>query len=133
MTFLDTNIILRFLTWDDPIKAERCEKLFKRVAAGKTTLFTSTMVIAEVLWTLEKAYKIPKTQVARLVGKMLNTPNIHLDEKDTLLAALSLHELRNMDFIDAYNAMVMQSKDIHAIYSYDKDFDLMPPIQRLEP
>ncbi len=133
MTLLDTNIILRFLTWDDPQKARRCEHLFQKVADGKETLFTTTLVIAEVIWTLEKAYKLPKAKVVPLVQKILNTPNIELDEKDILLAAIGLYELKKIDFIDAYNAITAEANNIHSIYSYDTDFDLLPPLKRLEP
>ena len=35
MNLLDTNIIIRYLTNDDPEKAERCDKLFKKALHGK--------------------------------------------------------------------------------------------------
>ncbi|MBI5554969.1 MAG: VapC toxin family PIN domain ribonuclease, partial [Elusimicrobia bacterium] len=44
MIFLDTNIILRYLTWDDPRKAKKCEALFKRASAGKEILYTTALV-----------------------------------------------------------------------------------------
>ena len=133
MTFLDTNIILRYLTWDDPQKAGRCEMLFKRAAAGKEILYTTTLVIAEVIWVLEKAYKLAKSEIVTHVQKILNTPNINIDEQDILLAAIGLYELKNIDFIDAYNAISMETKNINSLYSYDTHFDEIPPLKRLEP
>ncbi|MBI5150768.1 MAG: PIN domain-containing protein [Candidatus Omnitrophica bacterium] len=133
MKFLDTNIILRYLTLDNPSKAQKCESLFQRVAAGREVLFTSTLVIAEVVWVLEKAYKLSKTEIGGLVQKILNTPHIECDEKDVLMAAAGLYGIKNIDFIDAYNAILMQVKKIETIYSYDTDFDSLPPLKRLEP
>ena len=39
----------------------------------------------------------------------------------------------DMDYIDAYNAVLMQRKGIYNIYSYDTHFDLINNINRLEP
>lgn len=133
MTFLDTNIILRYLTWDEPKKARKCEILFKKAAKGKEVLYTTTLVITEVIWTLEKSYKLPKSEIVTHIQKILNTPNIDLDEKDILLAAVGLYGLKKIDFIDAYNAISMQTKDIDSIYSYDTHFDLISRLKRLEP
>lgn len=133
MKFLDTNIILRYLTLDNPSKAQKCEILFQRAASGKEILFTSTLVIAEVVWVLEKAYKLSKTEIGGLIQKILNTPHIECDEKDVLMAAAGLYQLKNIDFIDAYNAILMRARKIEAIYSYDTDFDKVPPLRRLEP
>ncbi len=41
MKFLDTNIILRYLTRDDEQKAQACFALFQRVKQGQVTLLTS--------------------------------------------------------------------------------------------
>ncbi len=133
MIFLDTNIILRYLTWDDPKKADKCDSLFKRVSEGKKILFTTTLVIAEVIWTLEKAYKLPKKEIVTYVQQILNTPNIKLDEKDILLASIGLYEIKGIDFIDAYNATMIETKNINSLYSYDKHFDLISSLKRLEP
>ena len=113
--FLDTNILLRYLTADDPVKAKNCDFLFSQTASGKEKLFTSTMVIAEIVWVLEKAYQLPKKEIAGLIQKILNTPNINCDEKDILFAASGLYEFKNIDFIDAYNAILMESKNIKFI------------------
>ena len=129
MIFLDTNIILRYLTWDDPKKAKRCEDLFIR----EETLYTTTLVITELIWVLESIYKFPRSKIVSHILKILNTPNIMLDEKDTLLAAVGLYSLKKIDFVDAYNAISMLEKNIDFIYSYDTDFDLISSLNRMEP
>jgi len=54
--FIDTNIFLRYLTNDDPVKAKRAEVLFRDAVHGKAVLTTSLLVIAEIVWTLESFY-----------------------------------------------------------------------------
>lgn len=133
MKFLDTNIILRYLTEDDKAKAARCEDLFKRTAQGKEPLYTSTLVITEVVWVLEKVYRLSRPDIVSYIQKILNTPHLECDEKDILLTAIGLYQLKNIDFIDAYNAIVMDTKKFDTIYSYDRHFELLTHLKRLEP
>jgi len=133
MKFLDTNIILRYLTADDAQKAKRCEDVFKKAADGKETLYTTTLVIAEVVWVLEKIYKLSEGDIAKAIRQILNTPHIECDEKDILLRAVGLYELKKIDFIDVYNAVIMETQGIDTLYSYDTDFDSIPSLKRIEP
>ncbi len=52
MPFVDTNIFLRYLTRDDPDKAQACFELFKRAEANQITLTATETVIAEVVYVL---------------------------------------------------------------------------------
>lgn len=133
MIFLDTNIIIRFLTNDDPKKADLCETLFENVKKGKQNLFLSDLVIAETIWVLEGIYKYNKDKLVECIQKILNTPNIEFENKDLLLNAIGLYQLEDIDYIDAYNATVMKYKNIKEIYSYDKDFDMLSEVKRIEP
>jgi predicted nucleic-acid-binding protein len=133
MIFLDTNIILRYLTWDDPAKAKRCDILFKNAAKGQESLYTTNLVINEIIWVLEKAYHVSKNETINYILHILNTPNLYLEDKEILISAVGLYELENIDFIDAYNVIFMECKNIKSIYSYDKDYDRFEEIKRIEP
>ena len=133
MKFLDTNIILRYLTGDIPSEALKCHHLFKDASEGKEILFTNILVIAEVIWVLSSEYKFARVKVIEGIQKIINTPHIHIDDGKIILSALDIFEAHNIDFIDAYNAAVMRHKDINSIYSYDKHFDRIKEIKRLKP
>lgn len=78
MKFVDTNIFIRYLTNDFPRKADACEKLFRNAIIRKEALFTTELVIAEIIWVLESYYESPKEDVQDKVGKILNTPKFDL-------------------------------------------------------
>ena len=133
MKFLDTNIFIRFLTDDVPQKADACEKVFKKAVEKKETLFTTELVIAEIVWVLESFYELKKKEVQDKVEKILNTPNLICPHKDLILSALIIYSEKNIDYIDAYNALVLKDKGIEELYSYDKDYDRIDWLTRLEP
>ena len=133
MRFLDTNIFIRFLTDDVPEKADACEKIFKKAVEKEETLFTTDLVIAEIVWVLESFYELPKKEVQDKVGKILNTPNLICPHKDLILSALVLYSEKNIDYIDACNALTLKEKGIEELYSYDKHYDRIDWLTRLEP
>lgn len=131
--FVDTNIFLRYLTADDPAKYERCKELFKRAVEGKVLLLTSDMVIAELIWTLQSFYKVPKAEVIEKISVVASTPNLIIPNNGIIVEALIIYSRKNIDYIDAYNAMFMKHHNTNNIYSYDTDFDSIGGIERIEP
>jgi len=132
--FIDTNIFLRYLTNDDPAKANRIERLFERAERENIMLITSHLVIAELVWTLESYYKLKPLSIEELILKIINTSFIELPEEDLIIQALDLYVTQNIDFIDAYNAYFMREMEIRQISTYDtKHFKRVPWVKVLEP
>ncbi len=131
--FVDTNIFLRYLTADDPIKYEKCRELFKRAVNGKVSLLTSEMVVAELMWTLQSFYKVPKNEVIEKISVVVSTPNLIIPNSGIIAEALVIYSRKNIDYIDAYNSVFMKHYSTSDIYSYDSDFDAIGGIKRIEP
>ena len=131
--FIDTNVFLRFLTNDDPVKAKRAERLFREAVAGRVLLTTSVLVIAEMVWTLESFYELEKEEIAEKVEKILNTPNLVCDESSRVYLALDTYVHQNIDFIDAYHAFYMKDRNLRRIATYDrKHFARIPWVEIVE-
>ena len=118
--FLDTNIFLRYLTNDIPAQADATEALLRRAAGGEVSLVTSTMVIAEIVWTLECYYHLTPPAIRDQVLAIANTPGLELDDRDLLIQAAIWYADENVDFIDAYNAAWMVSQGITAVCTFDR-------------
>lgn len=133
MTFLDTNIFIRYLTADDPVKAARCERLFDKVAKGHEQVVTHSVVIAEVIWVLTGRYGLPKARVVDALTPLVSLDGFQLHDKERMLSALELFRTKPIDFVDAVTVVTMQAIGVQPIYSYDTDFDRLPGLRRLEP
>ena len=133
MRFIDTNVFLRLLTGDHPQKAEACLKMFRRALEKQEPLFTSDLVIAEIIWVLEGFYHLKKEDIVDKMEKILNTPNLHCQNKKLLQECLILYLEKDIDFIDAYHAVLMKKNKIEAIYTYGKDFRSISWITSREP
>ena len=135
MYFVDSNLFIRFFSQDDTEKAAKCKSLFEKALAGEVKLFTSELVIAEVVWVLQspKTYNQKPERIRELLLPLLTMKNLHFPNKEIHPEVFELFTSTDMDYIDAYNAVLMQRKGIYNIYSYDTHFDLINNINRLEP
>lgn len=133
MRFLDTNILLRYLTKDDEQKARQALLLLSRVERGEEKVVTSPMVIFETVFTLQKRYRVPREQIRNALGDILSLRGLQLANKHLYERALELYASKNISFADAFNAAYMQSKGLSEIYSWDDDFDRLEGFTRLEP
>src|SRR4030067_1538178 len=115
--FVDTNIFLRYLTKDDPAKYERCREIFKKAMQGELSLFTSEMVIAELIWTLLSYYRVAKADVIEKVSIIISSQNVHIVNKNMIADSLVLYSQKNIDYVDAYNAVFMKFHGLEKIYS----------------
>lgn len=133
MRFLDTTIILRYLTRDDVDKAEKALDLLLRVERGEEKVITSPLVIFEIIFTLQKMYRVPRQKISELVLPIIFLRGLHLPDKEAYSRAFDLYITKNISFADAYNASYMLSEKIRDIYSWNTDFDKIDGITRIEP
>ena len=135
MHFIDTNIFLRFLTRDDPKKAEQCRSLLYAASEGGIKLYTTDLVFAELIWVLQspKTYNLNPPEIGDLVIPLALIKGLSFPAKKLFPEIMELFASYNVDFIDAYNAVIMHSRDIDLIYSYDSDFEQLENVTRVEP
>ncbi len=132
--FVDTNLFVRYLTNDDPQKADRVERLLAEAGAGKVALVTAEIVMAELVWVLESCYELAPAEIAPLIRGILATPGLEVINGPLVERALLYYEEQNVDFIDGYIAAVMEKRSLNGLYSYDrKHAARIEGIARIEP
>ncbi len=133
MIFLDTNIFLRYFEREDELIYKKVEKLFLEIVQGNIIGISNALIIAEVIWVLKKFYNWDKEEICNNIELILKTPNIRFRERSIIIEAINLYRDKNINFIDAYNYSYMKANGINEIYSFDKDFEKLEDIKRLEP
>ena len=137
MIFLDTNIFIRYFEQEDKNKSADAERLIHKIVSGEIVCFTNTMVIAEIVWVLEKYYDWEKPEVCDNIEFNLNTRNIRIKDRKILQSAVKTYRELNIDFIDSYNYAYIKANNSSEIYSYDNHFDKLTKayedIERMAP
>ncbi len=133
MIFIDTNIFLRYFEKEDELTYKKIKKLFSEIIDGKVTGISTSLVITEVIWVLKRFYNWDKEEICNNIELILRTPNIRFKDRGILVEAINLFKKKNTDFIDAYNYSFMKANDVNKVYSFDRDYDRLEDIKRLEP
>ncbi len=133
MIAIDTNVLLRYLLWDDKEQSPRAASL---VNGFKSVLITD-IVLIETIWTLQgKKYQINKEETISVINALFEEPNILFEDGQTIWRALNDYrqakkikvgkKTKQADFPDTliihkakYVAEQKKSK-LEAIYTFDK-------------
>jgi len=114
MIGVDTNILVRVLTKDDPGQAKRAAKIMEL-----NDVFIPKTVILETEWVLQHAYGIGKKAIVTGFQKMMGLPNVHVEDQQTVFQAVSWYE-SGLDFADAIH--LTSSMKAAKFVTFDKAF-----------
>lgn len=133
--FLDTNIIIRYLTQDNPALGQRAYAFLQQVEQGSVEVTTTEVVIAEVVHVLASKvlYHTPRADIRSRLTAVINLKGLRLRYKGMYLRALDLYATTNLDFVDALTVAQMERQKIATVVSFDRDFDRIAMITRQEP
>lgn len=117
---LDTNIIIRFLTSDSPLQAEKVEGLLKKSATG--SLVIPDMIVAEIVYVLLSFYGLTKEEVIEKIGILLDYPKFKINKK-LLKKTIEVFSEYNISFSDAYLCALNLTGKHNLIYTFDKKLE----------
>ena len=120
MIGLDTNVVIRYLTQDDPEQSVRANEWIEQRLTSREPGFISVIVLVEVVWVLETCYDQSKEAVAEVVNNLLITKQLVVDEADLVYLALKRFTPNSGDFADALIAVIGENRGCNAVLSFDK-------------
>lgn len=125
---LDTNCLIRYATEDDLRKS----KEVRHFLLNEPNIIVTDVVLAEVYWTLKSFYKFQVNDILDFLESLINRGNIECN-KTTFQRAINLQRKYSAGFIDACLASQAIEKCDGKLASYDKDFDKIKEIKRIQP
>ena len=133
--FIDTDVIIRFLTGDDPEKQAASSALFEQVEQGLLTITAPDTVIADAIYVLSspRLYHLARNEVQELLTALVHLSHFQIQNRTAVLRALELYGSTKLDFGDTLILASMEQQHSHILYSYDADFDRFDGIARQEP
>ena len=100
MTGLDTNVLVRYLTQDDPRQSRRANAFVAEAVSGGERLFVSSVALCELVWVLRGAYSVDRRTVVMALERILSTAQLEIDQKDVVREALEDYRTGGGDFAD---------------------------------
>ena len=101
MIGLDTNILVRYLTQDDPGQSPRATELIERRLTEDNPGFISVVAMTETVWVLERAYRFSNVRIAEVIERLLQTSVLVVENEAEVFAAMTVLQEGSGSFADA--------------------------------
>ena len=114
---IDTNILVRIITHDDE---KQSQIALDYVSNSSTPFVINHIVICELVWVLESAYKYDKKQIIKALECILKVKQFLILEKNSVRSALKLYAETTIDFSDALIGYVNKEASCEFTITFDK-------------
>ena len=131
MIALDTNVIVRIVTRDDPAQAE-----LAAAALENERLWLAKTVLLETEWVLRYTYELERSVIERTLLRLLGLENLEAEDRGAVLSAIVAYG-EGMDFADALH--LASCKGARSFLTFDwqlaslaEELKLAPAVALLE-
>ena len=101
MIGLDTNVLVRYLTQDDPIQSPRATGLIERRLTDEDPGVVSIVAMAETAWVLERIYGLTAKELAAAIERMLEVDVFVVESEQQVFTAMIAVKEGRGSFADA--------------------------------
>ncbi len=135
MRILDTNVVIRYLMGDHANHSLRSIAYFDRLYNGKEQALMIDGVVVEIVQVLSSKtqYRAPRQTIAEHLRTIMLLDGLTVQNRDAHVSALERYAVSSLVYVDCLNIAVMQKLGITEIVSFDRDFDRIDGITRVEP
>ena len=119
MIALDTNVVVRFLVQDDIEQGQAAARLIE-TCTETSPGFIGREVMVEIVWVLQRAYKLPREQVAAALDGLLGAQEIVVEQADRVARAVHRYREEGYDFADLMIVAAALSAECKALYTFDR-------------
>jgi predicted nucleic-acid-binding protein len=88
---LDTNVLVRYFSDDEPRQARAARRLIETRLTRDVPGHVNVVTLAETAWVLQRLYSAGRDEVARVVDSLLTAPNIVVERKALVRRALQAY------------------------------------------
>ena len=120
MIGLDTNVLVRYLTQDDPKQAPIATKAIEKGAEQGELFYLTDVVLCELVWVLEDAYRYRRPEIAHVLEEVLRTAQFRFEHKDQLWQAWQDYRQGKADFSDYLIGRLGHAANCQETLTFDK-------------
>jgi predicted nucleic-acid-binding protein len=132
MIALDTNVLVRFLTGDDPEQARLAGAIMAELTSDAPG-FICREVLVELVWVLERAYRYARPEVADAIAALLAAAEIRIEDDDDLWVALLRYRDDGLGLADLRIAAAARRAGASGLVTFDRKAARISGVRLLGP
>lgn len=130
MIAIDTNVLVRFLTQDEPSQAAAASA-FMRSLTSDAPGFISREVMVELVWVLERAYRFTRIDVSVALEGLLAATEIEVEAADDVGSAVFRYRDDGFGFADLMIAAAARRVGASPLMTFDRKAANLPGVNLL--
>lgn len=120
MIGLDTNVVIRYLTQDDPKQSLQASRLIESLTVEEPG-FVGIVSVIEVVWILTACYGATRETISDVLGTLLQVRGIVVAHADVVLQALRVFRQGKADFADCLIKCIADQAMCTCVMTFDRD------------
>ncbi|TVR00322.1 MAG: PIN domain-containing protein [Desulfovibrionales bacterium] len=120
MIGLDTYVLVRYLTQDDPEQSVRANRFIDAHCTKDMPGLVTAIVLCELIWVLRGAYGYEKSLVVKVLEQILTTSELQVENEQVVRSALSAFRRGSADFADYILIRLHRRAGCEATFSFDE-------------
>jgi predicted nucleic-acid-binding protein len=129
MIGLDTNILVRYLTQDDPVQSVKATEILEHRLTPKNPGFVSVVVIVETVWVLDRAYGLAAPEIAATVERLLQVEVLIIEDEQEVFTAMVALKQGRASFADALIAELAARAGCTRTLTFDQKAGRLPSFE----
>ena len=121
MAAVDTNVLVRLLTADDPDQTARAEAFLAR-----GPVWVSTVVLVEAVWVLSAVYGWSKAQLLAMLRTLADSHDFTVQEPLAVTSAIASYGECTADFTDCLALELARANDQLPFATFDTQAAKLP-------
>lgn len=131
MQALDTNVLVRFLVQDDDTQVAIVTQRFAIAEAERQPLYVSLLVVLEIIWVLESAYRVERNDLLTALTELLSMPALQFESPPVLRAFIQSARNNTFDLSDLLIGQAGHHADCETTLTFDKKAAKSPLFEHL--
>jgi predicted nucleic-acid-binding protein len=120
MIGLDTNVLVRYLTRDEPAQYARAAAVIETGLRNDDRFFVNSVVLCELVWVLDSVYEYSRNDIGRALEQILSTAQFEIEKPDETRQALSDFRTTKADFSDALVGRINRTMGAEHTATFDR-------------
>jgi predicted nucleic-acid-binding protein len=120
MIGLDTNILVRLITADDPEQAEQAVQFLQDRCSSETPGFVNCVAIVELVWVLQAVYRYGREHIVLAIESLLANNSLDVEAREQVAAAVRTYQSTNCDLVDALIGEINRARGCEATATFDR-------------
>lgn len=126
MIGLDSNVVIRHLTADDPEQSARVAAFLARRCTADRPGYINRIVLCEIVWVLKRLYRYDRAVIATVVERLLHTTELVVEDRELVAAALEGYRNGEADFSDCLIGLGNLAAGCETTATLDRDAASLP-------